>query len=66
MQSRVAIEKHFRLTRIALFVVWAILSTIVVAWSVSAAKQRALSDVMQKAGETLSVQTEILSGVLDG
>lgn len=65
MQSRVAIEKHFRLTRIALFVVWAILSTIVVAWSVSAAKQRALSDVMQKAGETLSVQTEILSGVLD-
>lgn len=65
MQSRVAIEKHFRLTRIALFVVWAILSSIVVAWSVSAAKQRALSDVMQKAGETLSVQTEILSGVLD-
>ncbi|PHR24152.1 MAG: two-component sensor histidine kinase [Hoeflea sp.] len=65
MQSRVAIEKHFRLTRIALFVVWAVLSTIVVAWSVSAAKQRALSDVMQKAGETLSVQTEILSGVLD-
>lgn len=65
MQSRVAIEKHFRLTRIALFVVWAILSAIVVAWSVSAAKQRALSDVMQKAGETLSVQTEILSGVLD-
>jgi len=65
MQSRVAIEKHFRLTRTALFVVWAILSTIVVAWSVSAAKQRALSEVMQKAGETLSVQTEILSGVLD-
>ncbi|SOE16433.1 two-component system C4-dicarboxylate transport sensor histidine kinase DctB [Hoeflea halophila] len=65
MQSRVAIEKQFRLTRIALFVVWAILSAVVVAWSVSAAKQRALSDVMQKAGETLSVQTEILSGVLD-
>jgi len=65
MQSRVAIEKQFRLTRIGLFVVWAVLSAIVVAWSVSAAKERALSDVMQKAGETLSVQTEILSGVLD-
>ena len=65
MQSRVAIEKQFRLTRIGLFVVWAILSAIVVAWSVSSAKERALSDVMQKAGETLSVQTEILSGVLD-
>ncbi|MGJ8571546.1 MAG: sensor histidine kinase [Hoeflea sp.] len=65
MQSRVVIEKQFRLTRIGLFVVWAVLSAIVVAWSVSAAKKRALSDVMQKAGETLSVQTEILSGVLD-
>ncbi|MCC0014533.1 MAG: sensor histidine kinase [Hoeflea sp.] len=65
MQSRVAIEKQFRLTRIGLFVVWAILSAIIVAWSVSSAKERALSDVMQKAGETLSVQTEILSGVLD-
>ena len=65
MQSRVAIEKQFRLTRIGLFVVWAVLSAIVVAWSVGAAKERALSDVMQKAGETLSVQTEILSGVLD-
>lgn len=65
MQSRVAIEKQFRLTRIGLFVVWVILSAIIVAWSVSSAKERALSDVMQKAGETLSVQTEILSGVLD-
>lgn len=65
MQSRVVIEKQFRLARFGLFVVWAILSAIVVAWSVSSAKQRALSDVMQKAGETLSVQTEILSGVLD-
>jgi two-component system C4-dicarboxylate transport sensor histidine kinase DctB len=65
MQSRVAIEKQFRLTRIGLFVVWAVLSAIAVAWSVGAAKERALSDVMQKAGETLSVQTEILSGVLD-
>lgn len=65
MQSRVAIEKQFRLTRIGLFVVWAILSATIVAWSVSSAKDRALSDVMQKAGETLSVQTEILSGVLD-
>lgn len=65
MQSRVAIEKQFRLTRFGLFVVWAVLSAIVVAWAVSAAKQRALSDVMQKAGETLAVQTEILSGVLD-
>lgn len=65
MQSRAAIEKQFRLTRVGLFVVWAILTAIAVAWSVSSAKQRALSDVMQKAGETLSVQTEILSGVLD-
>lgn len=65
MQSRVAIEKQFRLTRIGLFVAWAILSAVIVAWSVSSAKERALSDVMQKAGETLSVQTEILSGVLD-
>jgi len=65
MQSRVAIEKQFRLTRVGLFVVWAILSAIVVVWSVSSAKERALSDVMQKAGETLSVQTEVLSGVLD-
>jgi len=65
MQSRVAIEKQFRLTRIGLFVVWAILSATGVAWLVSSAKERALSDVMQKAGETLSVQTEILSGVLD-
>jgi len=65
MQSRVAIEKQFRLTRVGLFVVWAILSTIIVVWSVSSAKERALSDVMQKAGETLSVQTEVLSGVLD-
>ena len=65
MQSRVAIEKQFRLTRFGLFVVWAVLSAIIVAWAVSAAKQRALSDVMQKAGETLAVQTEILSGVLD-
>ena len=65
MQSRVAVEKQFRLTRVGLFVVWAILSAFVVAWSVNSAKERALSDVMQKAGETLSVQTEILSGVLD-
>lgn len=65
MQSRVAIEKQFRLTRMGLFVVWAVLSAIVVAWSVSAAKERALSDVMQRAGETLSVQTEVLTGVLD-
>ncbi|WP_417417871.1 sensor histidine kinase [Hoeflea sp.] len=65
MQSRVAIEKQFRLTRIGLFVVWALLSATGVAWLVSSAKERALSDVMQKAGETLSVQTEILSGVLD-
>ena len=65
MQSRVAIEKKFRLTRTGLFVVWAVLSAIIVAWSVRSAEDRALSDVMQKAGETLSVQTEVLSGVLD-
>jgi two-component system C4-dicarboxylate transport sensor histidine kinase DctB len=65
MQSRPAIEKQFRLTRFGLFIVWAILSAIAVAWSVSSAKDRAMSEVMQKAGETLSVQTEVLSGVLD-
>ncbi|MCY0096643.1 sensor histidine kinase [Hoeflea ulvae] len=65
MQSRVAIEKQFRLIRTALFVGWAILSAVIVAWSVGSATQRAHSDVMQKAGETLAVQTEILSGVLD-
>ncbi|OCW59426.1 sensor histidine kinase [Hoeflea olei] len=65
MGSRVAIEKQFRLVRTGLFVVWALISAVVVAWSVRSAQHQALSDVMQKAGETLSVQTEVLSGVLD-
>lgn len=65
MQSRVAIEKKFRFIRTGLFVVWVILSAIIVAWSVRSSTERAHSDVMQKAGETLAVQTEILSGVLD-
>ncbi|AKH99023.1 signal transduction histidine kinase regulating C4-dicarboxylate transport system [Hoeflea sp. IMCC20628] len=65
MQSRVAIEKQFRFIRTGLFVGWAILSAIIVAWSVRSSMERAHSDVMQKAGETLAVQTEILSGVLD-
>lgn len=65
MQSRVGIEKQFRLVRAVLFVAWAIISAIIVAWSVRSSMQRAHSDVMQKAGETLAVQTEILSGVLD-
>lgn len=65
MQSRVAIEKQFRLIRTALFIAWAILSAIIVSWSVRSSTERAYSDVMQKAGETLAVQTEILSGVLD-
>lgn len=65
MRSRAAIERQFRRIRTGLFVLWALLSAIIVAWSVRSAEDRALSDVMQKAGETLAVQTEILSGVLD-
>jgi len=65
MQSRAAIEKQFRLIRTGLFVAWAIVSVLIVAWSVRSATERAHSDVMQKAGETLAVQTEILTGVLD-
>ena len=65
MHSRAQIEKRFRLTRAGLFTAWAVLSAVIVAWSVNSAKERALSDVMQKAGETLAVQTEVLSGVLD-
>ena len=65
MRSRAAIEKHFRLSRTALFAVWAIVSALIVAWSVRSASEQALTDVMRKAGETLAVQTEILSGVLD-
>ena len=65
MQSRAAIERQFRLMRTGLFVAWAIAASIIVAWSVRSATERAHSDVMQKAGETLAVQTEILSGVLD-
>jgi two-component system, NtrC family, C4-dicarboxylate transport sensor histidine kinase DctB len=40
-------------------------SAVAVFWSVKAAGDRALTDVMQKAGETLAVQAETLSGVLD-
>tara|TARA_R110002020_G_scaffold84230_12_gene208819 strand:- start:3135 stop:4931 length:1797 start_codon:yes stop_codon:yes gene_type:complete len=65
MGSRAVIEKHFRYIRTGLFVAWALISAVVVGWSVHAAQEQALSDVMQKAGETLAVQTEILSGVLD-
>ncbi|MDF1609214.1 ATP-binding protein [Hoeflea sp. YIM 152468] len=65
MQSRAAIELQFRRIRIGLFVLWAIFASVIVAWSVRSAEDRALSEVMQKAGETLAVQTEILSGVLD-
>ena len=65
MGSRAVIEKQFRFIRTGLFAAWAVISTIIVAWSVSTAQDQALSDVMQKAGETLAVQTEILSGVLD-
>lgn len=65
MQSRPAIEKRFGLIRTWLFVGWAVISTIVVFWSVRSAADRAFTDVIQKAGETLAVQTETLSGVLD-
>tara|TARA_R110002020_G_scaffold145912_1_gene320242 strand:+ start:3553 stop:5322 length:1770 start_codon:yes stop_codon:yes gene_type:complete len=65
MRSRSVIEKRFRSIRTGLFVAWAIVAVIIVAWSVRRAEDQALSDVMQKAGETLAVQTEILSGVLD-
>jgi two-component system C4-dicarboxylate transport sensor histidine kinase DctB len=65
MQSRAAIERQFRRFRFGLFLVWAVVLALIVAWSVRSARERALSEVMQKAGETLSVQTEILSGVLD-
>jgi len=65
MGSRVVIEKQFRFIRTGIFVAWAIVSAIIVGWSVRTAQDQALSDVMQKAGETLAVQTEILSGVLD-
>lgn len=65
MGSRPAIEKRFRLNRTVLFVAWALLASLVVSWSVHSAGERALADVMQKAGETLAVQTETLSGVLD-
>ncbi|WP_052161530.1 ATP-binding protein [Hoeflea sp. BAL378] len=65
MGSRAVIEKHFRHIRTGLFVAWALISAFVVGLSVHAAQEQALSDVMQKAGETLAVQTEILSGVLD-
>lgn len=65
MRSRAVIERHFRFIRTGLFIAWAVASAIVVGWSVHTAQQQALSDVMQKAGETLAVQTELLSGVLD-
>ncbi|MBC7284183.1 ATP-binding protein [Hoeflea sp.] len=59
------IEKQFRFIRTGLFVAWVVVSAIIVGWSVRIAQDQALSDVMQKAGETLAVQTEVLSGVLD-
>jgi len=65
MGSRAVIEKQFRFIRTGIFIAWAIVSAIIVGWSVRTAQEQALSDVMQKAGETLAVQTEILSGVLD-
>lgn len=65
MRSRPAIEKRFRLTRTGLFIAWAVISAVVVFGAVRSAGQRALAEVMQKAGETLAVQTETLSGVLD-
>ena len=40
-------------------------SIAIVFWSVRAAHDRATVDVLQKAGETLSVQAETLTGVLD-
>lgn len=45
--------------------VWGLISIVVVFWSVRTARNGALEDVMQKAGETLAVQTETLTGVLD-
>lgn len=65
MQSRATIERRFRLARSTLFVVWAMASIAIVFWSVRAAHDRATADVLQKAGETLAVQTEALNGVLD-
>lgn len=65
MRSRPAIERRFRRIRTGLFLAWAMIAAVTVFWSVKAAGERALTDVMQKAGETLAVQAETLSGVLD-
>ncbi|WP_420407302.1 sensor histidine kinase [Hoeflea sp.] len=65
MRSRPAIERRFRLIRTGLFLVWAVAAAGTVSWAVKSAGERALADVMQKAGETLAVQAETLSGVLD-
>lgn len=65
MRSRPAIERRFRRIRTGLFLAWGLIAAACVFWSVKVAGERALTDVMQKAGETLAVQAETLSGVLD-
>ena len=65
MHSRLQIEKRFRLARTVLITVWAAIALAIVFYTVHSAGRNAEGDILAEAGETLSVQSETLSGVLD-
>lgn len=65
MQSRIQIERRFRRARAILFLVWAMASAAVVFSVVYSASKRAELAIRQEAGETLSVQSQTLAGILD-
>ncbi|MBW3096392.1 sensor histidine kinase [Pseudohoeflea coraliihabitans] len=65
MQSRVRIESRFRKARSLLFIVWVVASALIVGLTVKLAADRAETAIRQEAGETLAVQRETLTGVLD-
>ncbi|TDH35004.1 sensor histidine kinase [Pseudohoeflea suaedae] len=65
MHSRSHIEKRFRMARTVLISVWAVFTLAIVFYTVHVAGRNAEGDILAEAGETLSVQSETLSGVLD-
>jgi two-component system, NtrC family, C4-dicarboxylate transport sensor histidine kinase DctB len=65
MHSRRQIEKRFRLARTLLISVWAAITIAIVFYTVHASGRNAGDDILAEAGETLAVQSETLSGVLD-
>ena len=65
MHSRSHIEKRFRTARTVLISVWAATTLAIVFYTVHVAGKNAEGDILADAGETLSVQSQTLSGVLD-